>query len=89
MKLTKIKYTSAAFFGISTFILYLVVGVIQLITYLSSPNIAVQLGYVSAVSSLITVPLTGGLIAYIFTIAAICLYNFVAKTYPIAWEVKK
>jgi len=86
MKLTKISYRSAVFFGVISLIMYLAVGALQW----SMRDVLISQGYqVTALSSFIYAPIVGGVIGYLAVIIAIAIYNFVAKKNPISWEVKK
>jgi len=86
MKLTKINYGSAAFFGLIAFIMYLVVGILQW----SLREVLISQGMmVTAISSFVYGPIVGGIVGYLSALVVIAIYNFVAKKYPIAWTIKK
>jgi len=86
MKLTKINYNSAVIFGVLSFVMYLAIGFLQwtLRDVLIAQGISV-----SAVQSFVVAPIVGGIVGYLFMLLGIVLYNFVAKKYPISWEVRK
>jgi hypothetical protein len=86
MKLTKINYGSAAFFGVIALALYLAVGILQwsLREVLLSQGLAV-----TAISSFVYGPIVGGIVGYLSAFVVIAIYNLVAKKYPIAWTIKK
>ena len=95
MKLAKINYKSAVFFATIALVLYLIIGVYQLFFL---KNILLQSGieeYVTMAStitsgnSLVKMPIIGTIITYLMGTLLIAIYNFVAKKYPISWEVKK
>jgi len=86
MKLTKINYGSAAFFGLIAFIMYLVVGILQ---WSLREGLISQGMMVTAISSFVYGPIVGGIVGYLSALVVIAIYNFVAKKYPIAWTIKK
>ncbi|MCD4771602.1 hypothetical protein K8R30_04290 [archaeon] len=86
MKLTKINYGSAVFFGLIAFAMYLAVGILQW----SLREVLLGQGMmVTAVSSFVYGPIIGGIVGYLSALAVIAIYNLVAKKYPIAWTIKK
>jgi hypothetical protein len=86
MKLTKINYGSAVFFGLIAFAMYLVVGILQW----SLRSVLLENGMmVTAISSFVYGPIVGGIVGYLSALAVIAIYNLVAKKYPISWEVGK
>ncbi|MFA4960515.1 MAG: hypothetical protein WC548_02520 [Candidatus Pacearchaeota archaeon] len=89
MKLSKINYRSAIFFGIFSLVMYFVLGILQLIIVKSSPETSTLIGYVSPLYALVFTPLSGGVVVLLFFLLAIFIYNIIAKKFPIAWEVKK
>ncbi len=89
MKLTKINYVSAVFIGASALVMYFILGVFQLILVSQDPTLVALMGSVSKVQILIYTPIIGGVVAYLFTLLMILVYNVVAKKFPISWDVKK
>ena len=86
MKLTKINYGSAVFFGLIAFAMYLAVGILQW----SLRELLIDQGMmITAISSFVYGPIVGGVVGYLSALAIIAIYNLVAKKYPISWEVKK
>lgn len=86
MKLTKIKYGSAVFFGVFALVMYLLLGVLQW----SLREVLLAQGIqLTALQTFIYAPLVGGIAGYLVTLLMIAIYNSVAKKYPIAWEVSK
>lgn len=86
MKLTKIGYNSAAFFGVITLIMYLIIGILQW----SLRDVLLASGIqVTAVSAFVVAPIVGGIVGYLTVLVMIVIYNFVAKKYPISWDVAK
>ena len=87
MKLTKISYNSAVIFGVLSLIMYLVVGILQ---WTARVELLVSYGVqVTAVSAFVVAPIVGGIAGYLFVLVGIVIYNFVARKYPISWEVSK
>jgi hypothetical protein len=89
MKLTKINYVSAVFIGVSAIVMYFILGVFQLILVSQDPTLIALMGSLSKVQILVYTPLIGGIVAYIFTLIMILVYNVVAKRYPITWNLGK
>ena len=86
MKLTKIKYGSAVFFGAFALVMYLLLGALQW----SLRDVLLASGIqLTALQTFVYAPVIGGIVAYVLALIAIAIYNAVAKKYPIAWEVKK
>ncbi len=86
MKLTKIKYGSAVFFGAFALVMYLLLGVLQW----SLRDVLLARGIqLTALQTFVYAPVIGGIVAYVLTLIAIAIYNAVAKKYPIAWEIDK
>jgi hypothetical protein len=86
MKLTKISHNSAVFFGAMALLTYLVAGVLQ---WSLKDALAAQGISVTAVSAFVTAPILGGIIGYLSAFILIAVYNFVAKKYPISWDISK
>ncbi|MBT6690678.1 hypothetical protein HN903_01225 [archaeon] len=86
MKLTKINYNSAVFFGALALVMYLIAGILQ---WSLRDVLATQGINVTAVSAFVTAPVLGGVIGYLSMVVIIAIYNFVAKRYPISWDVSK
>jgi len=86
MKLTKIKYGSAVFFGVFALVMYLILGVLQW----SLRDVLLAQGIqLTALQTFVYAPVIGGIVAYVIILIAIGIYNCVAKKYPITWEVDK
>ena len=86
MKLTKIKYGSAVFFGVFALVMYLLLGVLQW----SLRDVLLAQGIqLTALQTFVYAPVIGGIVAYVIMLLAIAVYNWVAKKYPIAWDVDK
>ena len=86
MKLTKISYGSAVFFGVFFLVMYLLLGALQW----SLRDVLLAQGIqLTALQTFVYAPIIGGIIGYILIVIMIAVYNAVAKKYPIAWEVKK
>ncbi len=86
MKLTKIKYSSAVFFGVSALVMYLLLGLLQW----SLKDVLLASGIqLTALQTFVYAPVIGGIVAYVLVLLMIAIYNSVAKKYPIAWEVGK
>jgi len=86
MKLTKINYGSAVFFGAITLIMYLALGLLQwsLRDVLMAQGIAI-----TWVQTFVIAPIVGAIVGYFITLAVIAIYNLVAKRYPIGWTVSR
>ncbi len=91
MKINKINYVSAVYFLALSFVLYLIIGVVQLIAENANPGTFSSFGLATPtfLSSVIYAPLTGGLIGCLFALLSILVYNIVAKKYPISIELSK
>lgn len=89
MKLSKIKYSSASFFGIFALVVYFIIGLLSHLIVWQIPAMADILGEVTFLQTVVLTPIVGGIVSYAFVLFAIWIYNLVAKSYPIAWEVKK
>ena len=86
MKLTKIKYGSAVFFGVFALVMYLLLGVLQW----SLRDVLLAQGIqLTALQTFVYAPVIGGIVGYILIVIMIAVYNYVAKKYPIAWDVDK
>jgi hypothetical protein len=86
MKLTKIKYGSAVFFGAFALVMYLLLGALQW----SLRDVLLAEGIkLTALQTFVYAPVIGAIVAYVIMVLAIAIYNAVAKKYPIAWEVSK
>lgn len=86
MKLTKINYGSAVYFGVMGFIMYLIAGI--LVWTIKDELFTTGLE-VTAVSTFVVAPVVACISAYLITLLAIAVYNSIAKQFPISWEVKK
>ena len=97
MDLKRVKYSSAIFFGVFSLVVYFLIGIIQLVIIKVATNssgaeaqqMVEMMGVQSAGVMLILVPIIMGVVTYLVGLLAICVYNWVAKKYPISWEVKK
>jgi len=89
MKLTNINYVSAVFIGVSALVMYFILGILQLILVAQDPTLVALMGSVSKVQILVYTPLIGGVVAYLFTLLMILVYNVVARKYPVSWIVAK
>ena len=89
MKLTKINYVSAVFIGVSVLVMYFIMAVLQLVLASQNLLVASMLGQISKVQLLVYTPIIGGVVAYLFTLVMILVYNVVARKFPISWEIKK
>ena len=89
MELKKINYGSAVYFGVFSLVLYEILGIFQLILVRQMPEYQALVGNVGALQLLVYVPIIGGIIAYLFMLLAIFVYNKVATKFPISWTVKK
>ncbi len=86
MKLTKINYGSAVIFGIMSFFLYLAVGILQ---WSMRSTLMAQGVSVHALQTFVEAPIIGGVAGYLMILFGIVVYNFIARRYPISWNVKK
>jgi|APSaa5957512622_1039677.scaffolds.fasta_scaffold01021_5 hypothetical protein len=87
MKLTKINYNSAMFFGVIAFLMYLSVGVFQ---WMIRDELFATYGLeVTLLSAFVVAPVVGGIAGYLGMFLTIAIYNLVARKYPISWEVSK
>ena len=86
MKLTKINYGSAVFFGAIALVMYLALGALQwsLRDYLAAQGIVI-----TAVQTFVTAPIVGAIVGYVVMLVVIAIYNFVARRYPISWTIDK
>ncbi|MEA3248127.1 MAG: hypothetical protein U9Q73_00300 [Nanoarchaeota archaeon] len=86
MKLTKISYKSAVFFGVLSLVMYLPFG---LVMWNSRDALLTQGVSITAVQTFLSAPIQSGILGYLMTMVMILVYNFVAVRYPISWEIKK
>lgn len=86
MKLTKINYMSAVFFGAIALVMYLPIG---LLIWSSRDALLAQGVSITAVQTFLIAPIQSGIIGYLAMLVMIVIYNFVAKKYPISWDIKK
>jgi hypothetical protein len=86
MKLEKINYSSAVYFGALTLVMYLVMGALQ--WFARDSLMALQI-MVEPMQVFVYAPLIGAISAYVISLIAIVIYNIVAKKFPIAWAIKK
>jgi len=86
MKLTKINYGSAVFFGVLGFVSVFLLGLAAMI----STRIAIIMQMVGLTfKEVIYISLTQGISAYVGIFFSVLVYNLIAKKYPISWTVKK
>ena len=86
MKLKKIRYSSAVYFGVLALVLQLILGALQ---WPARDQLALMGYEVNAINLFVYAPLLGAIVGFLFAAIAILIYNVVAKKFPIAWEVKK
>ncbi len=86
MKLEKINYSSAVFFGVFSAVIYFLIGVFEVIARDKLASFGIN---VSIFQSLVVAPLTVGIVGYLIVFIAVLIYNCVAVKYPISWIVKK
>jgi len=94
MKLKRINYSSALFFGVLMALFQLLVGLAIVATNKIRPEILVAVygasyRYPGAVILLISSPIMFFISTYLTGLFSIWIYNFVAKKYPISWSVGK
>ena len=89
MKLTKVNYNSAVYFGVISFIFSIISGAVQLMMAAKVKGYANLTSGVSTIQVILYFPLAIGLITYFFALIVIWVYNGVAKKFPISWEVEK
>jgi len=87
MKLSKVRYKSAIFFGAIALVVYLLFGVLQLI--LTSYYQTESIDSASILLILVKIPIIMGVIFYVFSVVTILVYNIIARKFPISWELKK
>lgn len=86
MKITKINYGSAVFFGAIALVMYLLLGLLQW----SLRDVLIAQGItITWMQTFVVAPLVGAIVGYLIMIIVIAIYNFVARKYPISWTVKK
>jgi len=88
MELKNIKYKSAVFFAAVGLIMYLLVGILQVLVA-KDPAFVALYGVVNSTQALVYTPILGAVITYVFMVLMIFVYNLVARKYPISWEMKK
>jgi len=88
MELKQIKYKSAIFFSVAALVMYLLMGILQLVVA-NDPAFVAMYGSVSPLQALVYAPVLGAAVSYLFMVLMIFIYNVVAKKYPVSWEVKK
>jgi len=86
MKLTKINYGSAVFFGALALVMYLLLGLLQ---WSLRDVLAAQGIVITGVQTFVTAPIVGAIVGYVIMVVIIAIYNLVAMKYPIGWTVKK
>lgn len=86
MKITKINYGSAVFFGAVALVMYLLLGLLQwsLRDVLLAQGIAI-----TWMQTFVIAPIVGAIVGYVIMVVIIAIYNLVAKRYPISWDIKK
>jgi len=86
MKLIKINYGSAVFFGALAFVMYLPLG---LFMWSLRDALLAQGVAITAVQTFIVTPIIWGISGYLIFLVMIVIYNLIAKKFPISWEIKK
>ena len=86
MKLTKIKYGSAVYFGVISLVMYLILGALQ---WSLRDALIAQGIQLTALQTFVYAPVIGGIVGYVLFLIIIAVYNAVAKKYPIEFEVSK
>jgi len=86
MRLKSINYNSAVFFGLFAFVMYMPLGFFM---WSLRDTLSAQGVSITAIQTFIVTPITWGIVGYLSMIITIAIYNFVAKKYPISWEVAK
>ena len=86
MKLKRISYRSAVFFGVFALIMFLVMGVMALV---SADAASVFQWSPASVWEVFLAALVQGVGTYVGILFLVLVYNLVAKKWPISWEVKK
>ena len=91
MKLTKINYGSAMFFGAIALVMYVILGVLQIIAEKASPGTFTALGVPMPTfwTSIVVAPIVSGVVTYLVMLLVFVIYNYIAKKYPISWEIRK
>ena len=105
MELKKIQYRSAVFFCIIALVIYLIMGIVQLVVkgmllkqigQIATDQLPTQiqqyaqaLTAITPMSALVIGPIIAGIVCYLLAVLAIFIYNLIAKKYPISWEVAK
>jgi tellurite resistance protein TehA-like permease len=87
MKLSKVRYKSAIFFGAIALVIYLLFGILQLI--LTSYYQTDTINSAAMLLILVKIPIIMGIIFYVFSVVTILVYNIIARKFPISWELKK
>jgi len=86
MKLTKINYGSAVFFGAVALVMYLLLGLLQW----SLRDVLIAQGIpITWMQTFVVAPIVGAIVGYLIMIVVIAIYNLVAKKYPISWAINK
>ena len=86
MKLTKIRYGSAVFFGAFALVMYFLLGALQW----SLRDVLIAQGIqITGIQTFVYAPVVGGIVGYVLALIMIVIYNAVAKKYPISWEIGK
>ncbi len=91
MQLKRINYRTAYAFGVVILVLWLLRGLIVWYASSNLPQLALTLGIPAGLPFLWTVigfPLLSAVIYAIVIALIILVYNRVARTFPISWEVK-
>lgn len=89
VEIKKIKYSSALFFGVFGFILYLVGGIIQLLlkpVMLQVQEYAELAAAITPMQAIVWTPIAAAIIFYVFAVFGILVYNLLSKQLPIRFE---
>lgn len=89
MRLIKINYGLALFVGVFAFVVYFAIGVLQWVSWGSLIENGLASGSFDWLSYLILSPLVISLVVAVVVAVSVTVYNFMAKFYPIAWEVSR
>ena len=86
MKLNRISYKSAVFFGVFALIMFFLMGILALISFEAASMF--QWAPASFWEVLLAA-IVQGVSTYIGVLVLVLIYNLVAKKWPISWDIKK
>jgi len=90
MILKNIKYSSAVFIGSIALVFQVIAGILQVVINAAVPGYFSQLGVaIEPVQTIIIGPILVAILSYLISLLGIWVYNFIARKYPIAWEISK